>query len=170
MVYALIGAAVLFASVQFNDYIPVIQTVRKALGPLMLLISLHFLGLVGLPIAPGQRVSAWLEDRFAGNDVRGAFALGVAFSLAFCPTLFLLFFGLLLPLALTQPLGVVYPALFAFGTVVPLLVLAWYLHVGVASVGDAVNWARKLDRGIRWIAAGVLLLTGLNDTFVYWFV
>lgn len=169
-IYSLLGGAVLFAGFQFNDSIPVIQTVRKTLGPLMLVLGLHFLGIVRFDFAPGQRLSLWLEDRFAGSGVRGAFALGVAFSLAFCPTLFLLFFGLLLPLALTRPLGIIYPGLFALGTTVPLLVLAACLSIGVGSVGQTVRRAGSLDRGVRWTSAGVLLLAGLNDTVVYWFV
>lgn len=170
LVYSLFGAAVLLIGLRANDSIPVIQAVRKVLGPVMVLLALHFFGLLPFQFALGQRLSLWLEDRFAGSGIGGAFALGVAFSLAFCPTLFLLFFGLTLPLALTQPLGAFYPGLFALGTTVPLVVVATALGTGMDAAGGTVRRAARLDKRIRLAAGVVLLMTGLNDTVIYWLV
>jgi hypothetical protein len=44
-----------------------------------------------------------------------AYLLGLAFSLAFCPTLFWLFFGLTVPLALRSAGGWSFPGLLAAG-------------------------------------------------------
>jgi cytochrome c-type biogenesis protein len=53
-------------------------------------------------VSLGQRLSRWLEARVSHEGIQGAFSLGIAVSLAFCPTLFWLFFGLLMPLALSS--------------------------------------------------------------------
>jgi cytochrome c-type biogenesis protein len=96
------------------------------------------------------------------------FLLGVAFGFAFCPTLLALFAGLLIPLALTRPDGVVYPAFFALGTALPLLAVLGLLSLSGESLR---HYARPLGQGQQVVSvlAGVLLIAlGLNDTVVYW--
>lgn len=170
LVYTLLGLAVLLAGRQIAlNSIPVIVVARKALGPLMILLGLHLLGLVPLRFTLGHNLAERLEAR-AGPGAGGAFLLGIAFSLAFCPTLFLLFFGLTIPLALSSPLGVVYPGLFALGTTLPLLGLAGLLTAGVEATRGYLARARRMDAWLRPAAAAVLVLAGLNDTVTYWFL
>src|SRR5207244_4516732 len=100
----------------------------------------------------GHGLADWLERR-AGDGASGAFVLGTAFSLAFCPTLFLLFFGLTIPLALASPVGVLYPGLFAVGTALPLLLLAGVITAGVGAVQGIVAGAGRVDAWLRPAAA-----------------
>nr|WP_244944488.1 hypothetical protein [Deinococcus metallilatus] len=89
--------------------------------------------------------------------------------MAFCPTLFLLYFGLTLPLALTAPLGALYPAAFALGMTLPLLVLVAFLPRATAS--GRPPYVGALQRGHRHatpVAGAVFVLAGLYDSFVYW--
>ena len=170
LVYTVFGAAVILAGRQLaTSSIPVIIIARKVLGPLMMVLGLYLLGLLPLRFSFGQALAGWIEDR-AGSGAGGAFLLGIAFSFAFCPTLFLLFFGLTIPLALSSPVGVVYPAVFAFGTTLPLLGLAGILTAGAAGVKGYLAGGRRLDRWVRPIAGIVLLLAGLSDTLTYWFL
>ena len=168
LVYTVVGIVVILLGREIaQSSIPVIVVARKALGPLMIVLGLHLLGLVPLRFSPGHALADWLERR-AGDGAAGAFVLGTAFSFAFCPTLFLLFFGLTIPLALSSPMGAVYPAAFALGTTVPLLGVAGALAVGAGAVRGYVTSARRVDAWVRPVAAGVLVLAGLNDTVVYW--
>lgn len=170
LVYTVLGAAVILAGQQLaQNTIPFIVVVRKVLGPVMILLGLYLLGLVPLRFSLGQGLAGWVEER-AGSGTGGAFLLGTAFSLAFCPTLFLLFFGLTIPLALSSPVGVVYPGVFALGTTLPLLGLAGLLAVGVSGTKDYLAGARRIDAWLRPAAAVVLILAGINDTFTYWFL
>lgn len=172
LVYALIGLAfVLVGSAASSGAIPGFVLARKLLGPLMLLVGLALIGLVHfrVPFGIGDRVALYASDRLDATRPRGAFLLGAAFSVAFCPTLFLLFFGLLIPLALASPGGPVYPALFAFGTTLPMLLLLGALAVG----SQRWSLAGALGRTQPFLtkAAGVVvLLAGLNDTVVYWVI
>jgi cytochrome c biogenesis protein CcdA len=170
LVYTLLGIAVMLAGRQLaQSSIPVAVVARKVLGPVMLLLGLHLLGWVPLRFSLGQGPAAWLEAR-VGAGTLGAFLLGIAFSLAFCPTLFLLFFGLTLPLALSSPVGVVYPGLFALGTALPLLGLAGLLTAGIGVTQCQAPRARRLAAWLQPVAGGVLVLAGLNDTVTYWFL
>ncbi|MCC7105480.1 MAG: sulfite exporter TauE/SafE family protein [Chloroflexi bacterium] len=130
---------------------------------------LYLLGLVPLRFTVGERLTAWMEQR-TGAGSGGAFLLGAAFAVAFCPTLFQLFFGLTLPLALRSPIGIVFPGVFALGTTLPLLGLAALLALGAGGRKGYVARARRVDRWLRPAAAVVLLLAGLNDTLTYWFL
>lgn len=168
LVYTVAGVAVILVGRELaQSSIPVIVVARKGLGPLMILLGLHLFGLVPLRFSIGRSLSEWLESR-AGSGASGAFILGTAFSFAFCPTLFLLFFGLTIPLALSSPIGAVFPAAFALGTTVPLLGVAVALGAGAGAARGYIGGARRVDAWLRPVAAGVLVLAGLNDTIVYW--
>ncbi|MGH2796385.1 MAG: sulfite exporter TauE/SafE family protein [Thermoleophilaceae bacterium] len=169
--YAVLGLLfVLLGQAISQGSIPVIQVVRRALGPLMLLAGLALAGVftprLGLGI--GERLATFAADRLDASRPRGAFALGMAFGLAFCPTLFLLFFGLLIPLALTSPAGIAYPAIFALGTALPVLTILTLLGLGVRAAADARGWIGRARPAVTRVAGLVLILTGLNDTIVYW--
>jgi len=168
-VYALVGAAVVLAGLQLQTVsIPVVTTARKGLGPLMLLIGLALLGVWRPRLAAGQRIAARLRERLGASGIAGAYLLGVAFAFAFCPTLFLLFFGLTIPLALRSAGGWAFPGLFALGSSLPLLVVATIVTVGTAAAGSIVGGLRRMERPVRVAAALLLVVAGLHDTLVYW--
>ena len=144
--------------------------VRRALGPLMILLGLATLGWLRLrlplPTGAAMRLRSWAEVR---GGPAGAFALGAAFGLAFCPTLFLLFFGLMLPTAIVSSTGVLFPALFALGTGVPLLLMLALIGA-VGPKREVMGGMRRTNRVLSLIAGVILALTGLYDTVVYWFI
>ncbi len=166
LVYTVLGLAVIALGRQIIPTSAVV-VVRKILGPAMLLLGLYLLGVLPLHFSLGQGVAGWLEDR-AGGGTAGAFVLGTAFSFAFCPTLFLLFFGLTIPLALASPVGVAYPGLFALGTTLPLLALAALVTVGIGTMQRALAGTRRAVAWLQPVAGIVLILAGLNDTLTYW--
>jgi len=94
----------------------------------------------------------------------------MAFALAFCPTLFFLFFGLTIPLALASPGGIVVPALFALGTTIPLLIVLGALALGAHSSTGVTRALHRLQPRLNRFAGVILILAGLNDTIIYWFV
>lgn len=173
LVYAVLGALfVLLGSALATSAIPVIQVLRRVLGPLMILIGLVLLGVLRsrLTLGIGERIASSAAERLDPTRPRGAFVLGMAFALAFCPTLFLLFFGLLIPLALASPGGLAFPALFALGTAAPLLVLLALLGLGLGGATRASSLMHRARPVVTSLAGLIVLVAGLNDTIVYWFV
>ena len=169
MVYLLLaGVTVFVLGGTFSQPGVFFAPIRKVMGPLMMLLGLYLLGAFRLP-APtfsAGRLSAWAEAR--GGTV-GAFALGSAFGLAFCPTMFWLFFGLMLPTAVTSSTGLVFSVLFALGTALPLLLFVLLLQRGNRK-GEVLSGMRHSGRWASRVAGGVLLLVGLYDTVVFWFI
>jgi cytochrome c biogenesis protein CcdA len=169
LVYSALGVlAVVLGAGLAEVSIPVFVTARKVLGPLMVIVGLAMVGALRWSWAPGSSMASRVQV-IAHHRPRGApFLLGVAFGFAFCPTLFALFVGLLIPLALARPDGVVYPAVFALGTVLPMVGILGLLSLG----GGAFHqYARSIGRGqqiVSVLAGVVLIIIGLNDTVVYW--
>lgn len=173
--YILLGAVVMYAlggSVRAPGAL--LTTIRKAIGPLTVLIGLVTLGALpfrfGFGARAAQRFSKLAEGR---GGTLGASLLGLAFSFAFCPTLFLLFFGLTVPLALASPLGFAYPAAFALGMSLPLLAFAWLaspLGAGSRASAGFLRGLRRTRRVLTPLAGVVFVLAGVYDTLRYWLV
>ncbi|MGI8747886.1 MAG: sulfite exporter TauE/SafE family protein, partial [Deinococcus sp.] len=169
--YVLVGAFVMYILIgQVQAPGAFFLGVRRVLGPLTLGIGLVILGVLRPRFELGRRLSERAES-YARNlkGHVGAFALGLAFSFAFCPTLFFLFFGLTLPLALNAPFGWGYPALFALGMTLPLLVFASLIpSEDSAGQGRYLSSVRTWRRMATPLAGTVFLMAGAYDTFVYW--
>ncbi len=170
-VYSLVGALVILAGLQLQAVsVPVVIVVRKLLGPLMVVVGLGMLGLIHLRGAFGEALSLKLRAAVPARGAGGAFLLGVVFSLAFCPTLFWLFFGLTVPLALRSVGGWSFPGLFAFGSILPLLIVSAVVALGFGAVERVGREISRIQRAISVMAGGIFVLAGLHDTVVYWWL
>lgn len=169
LVYTAAGGAVIALGLEIqSSTVPVVVVARKLLGPLLIVIGLMFLGLLNLRMSAGERLTEAIQRRISVRGAWGAFLMGVVFSFAFCPTLFLLFFGLTIPLGLRSEAGLLVPGLFAVGTALPLLAYAGLLAAGSGLAG---GYALRLSRGypvVRRIAGVIFILAGINDTLTYW--
>ncbi|SRR6266508_528408 len=167
--YTLLGALAWALGQGLNALLlPVVQGLRQMLGPALILIGLALLGWLPWRRTVGARLSWRLEQRIGERGgLLSAYLLGAALALAFCPTLFWLFFGLLTPLILANPGGVLFPALFAAGTAVPLFLLTPLIGAGQGHWQASARRLRTGGRLVNVVAGAVFLLAGLNDTFLY---
>ncbi|MBI4241680.1 MAG: sulfite exporter TauE/SafE family protein [Candidatus Rokubacteria bacterium] len=169
LVYTLAGGAIIVLGLQIQaSTVPVVVLARKLLGPLMIVIGLVFLGLVNLRLTVGQRLAEAIQRRLPARGAWGAFLMGVVFSFAFCPTLFLLFFGLTIPLGLRSRAGVLIPALFALGTALPLLAYAALLRWGATLAGGDIERLSRSHTVVRRVGGAIFIIAGVNDTLTYW--
>lgn len=166
-VYVLLGFLAAVLSLKVPS--PVLAAVRRLSGPLMILIGLYMAGLFRGSAISGARLTEWLQ---AHTPRRGSppFWLGAAFSLGFCPTMAMIFFGALVPLVINSPAGMTLPVIFAVGTAVPVILWALALSAGRKAAAHWVRTARRLDRHIRTAAAIVFVLLGINDLVLYWLI
>lgn len=133
---------------------------NEALGPLMILLGLILLGWIGsgasLGIGGGR-----LQKRAEQGGLLWAAPIGFVFALSFCPVSAGLFFGGLLPMALSNNSILVLPTLFGIGTSLPVVIFAFLMAFGTQYVGKAFHrltqaeaWIRRLS-GIAFILAGI---------------
>lgn len=161
LMYSAMGFAFLGIGFQASDTIPFITAIRYVFGPLLIVAGLLMTGIIRVPLAPGAGIYGWGLRRLGGSGVRGAFLLGVAFSFIFCPTMFVLFFMALLPLALQSRGGLLFPGVFALGTAMPMMGLST-----VASVG--LSRARGIGQLVQRAAGVVFVLAGLWEIYYYY--
>lgn len=112
-------------------------------GPLLVLTAMVLLDLLPLPWS-GNGTNQATAERLARLGVLGEFALGFLFALTFCPVSAALFFGSLLPQALSAPSAAPPVIAYGIGTAIPVGVFA----VGVAvSASFAAGFGQNL---VRW--------------------
>lgn len=170
LVYTLAGGAVIFLGLTLQQpAIPVVVT-RKVVGPLMILIGLALLGIIRLRGSFGRKLSSRLESSLPQHGLIGAFSLGVVFSLTFCPTLFWLFFGVMIPLALVSAAGWTFPGVFALGTVLPVLLFSGLLVSGSDLSSKLTERLRRYQRKVTDVSGAIFILAGINDTLTYWLI
>lgn len=145
----------------FSEVMPII---RKAIGPLLIIIGLFMLGVFSkLRHLPSFKMPITVfKDNYLGS-----FLMGISFTLAFCPTMFVLFILTLMPIVLSSPYGFVLPSVFGIGTSLPLILvifLIWYFGAS----GAILKRGRKLGTYVQKIAGVILILIGFLDTLTYW--
>lgn len=152
-----------------REMIPLFQIGRKVMGPLFLMSGLFLIGVFRFQGSVGEKVKEKLLRFVPVGGIRGSFWLGVVFSLTFCPTLFLIFFGTLIPLGIRSTGGVFLPAVFAFGNALPLLVLTTLLVIGSEQMQKRFRrTSGQLSRVMTKVAGVFFILLGVNDTLLYW--
>ena len=133
---------------------------NKLLGPLLIVVAMFLLDLIRLD-TPGSGMSESLRKRVEALGLWGALPLGVVFALTFCPVSAALFFGSLIPLAVTARSSLLLPALYGVGTAVPVLGFAVLIALGAGSVGQAFNALTRFEAWARWATGVVFLAVGV---------
>jgi len=132
-------------------------------GPLLIVVGIVMADLVPLNVGFGgsSRLSA-IKERLAEQGVAGSFFLGVLFALSFCPFSAVLFFAMLVPLALRSgdPLGV--PTVFAMATALPVIAFSLIMVTGVAKVGTAMKSVETFEYWIRRIVGALFIGIGIQ--------
>ncbi len=163
--FSLLGGLVWILGREIQDnLITYFPWFRKIMGPLLIIVGLYMLGLIKIK---GTINLFRGSNKYKQETPFGSFMLGFSFSLAFCPTMFILFFVTLMPVVLSNSYGFILPSIFAFGTALPLILfifIIWYLGGG----GVLMKKGRKFGGIIQRISGIILLLLGIMDTLTYW--
>ena len=74
----------------------------------------------------------------------GHYKFGMVFALAFCPYSGVLYFGMLIPLSVSQADGLFLPIIYAFATGLPVIIIAYLLAFTLSGVGNFYNKVKKI--------------------------
>ena len=163
--YSIIGTLIIVAGLEVPGVASFLQDFgEQVLGPLLIVVGVIMLNINRMPFSLGGGRLSSIGEKVANWGMIGGFLLGVLFALAFCPYSAVLFFGVLIPLALKSTGGVTLPAVYAIGTGLPVLVFGVLISLGVARVStwfNAVTRAEKIIRvatSIIFIGVGIYLV------------
>ena len=137
---------------------------RNILGPLLLIIGIVMLDIIKINFFKSSEKLNKLKEKLAKKGFLGSFLLGVIFALAFCPFSAVLFFGMLIPLALKAGDGLIIPAFFAFATGLPVIIFSFILVYSVSKLGQIMNKVQTFELWMRRIVAVIFIFAGLYYT------
>ena len=138
---------------------------ERLLGPMLLVIGIVMLDLIKINFLKGSDKLNILKEKLAEQGFFGSFLLGVIFALAFCPFSAVLFFGMLIPLALKAGDGVIIPAVFAFATGLPVIIFSFILVYSVSKLGAIMDKVQLFEKWMRKIVGVVFIGVGLYYIF-----
>jgi len=165
--YAILGWIIISSILSVPQVAQFLQKyMGKALGPLLILTGLILLEIITIRL-PGLSFSQKHHNTLAESGATGAFLLGFIFALAFCPVSAALFFGSLIPLALTHKSGVTLVFVYGIGTGLPVLVFAVAIALGVTSLSHWFHKITRLEYYTRKITGAIFILVGLYYTGIY---
>jgi cytochrome c biogenesis protein CcdA len=163
--FSCLGLAVWMIGRQFQTSITgFFAFFRKLMGPFIILLGLFLFGIIKLKLL--NRITTFIPKLTRGG-LWGSFLMGISFSIAFCPTMFVLFFLTLMPIVLSTSYGVILPTIFAIGTSLPLIVflfIIWFLGYN----GSLMKKSRRIGLAVQKSAGLLLIIIGIFDTIIYW--
>ncbi|VEF47570.1 cytochrome c biogenesis protein transmembrane region [Bacillus freudenreichii] len=165
VVFSGLGLLVWLAGRSFEEKIIVLFPVfRKAIGPILIFIGIFLLGWIKLNLI--NKMTSKIPMKLRSGKT-GSFIMGASFSIAFCPTMFVIFFVTLMPVVLTSSYGLILPTVFGIGTSIPVLVVIGMIsYIGLS--GSLMKRSRKVGNVVQRIAGAALILIGILDTVTYW--
>ncbi|MCG2713061.1 MAG: aromatic aminobenezylarsenical efflux permease ArsG family transporter [Candidatus Omnitrophica bacterium] len=165
--YAILGILIIKSVLAVPESAQFLQKyVVKAMGPILILTGLVLLEIIKLKFS-GFMLSEKHRNALIEAGAPGAFMLGVFFALAFCPISAALFFGSIIPLALSHKMGIILLFIYGIGTGLPVLFFAVAIAIGVSSLNRWFSKLTVLELYMRKITGAIFILVGVYYTGIY---
>ena len=166
--YSILGILIIVTGLEIPGVALFLQDFgEQILGPLLIVVGLIMLNIGRFSFSLGGGKLASIGGKVADWGMIGGFLLGALFALAFCPYSAVLFFGVLIPLALKSTGGVALPAVFAIGTGLPVLVFGTLIAAGITRVSTWLNAIANVERVTRMIVSIIFIGVGIYYV-VFW--
>ncbi|HEY0827029.1 MAG TPA: sulfite exporter TauE/SafE family protein [Bacilli bacterium] len=169
LVYLSLGVLAAFFGMTIQD-IPIINEIffRQMIGPVLIIVGVALLGIIPIRFAVLNRWYLWIKKRM--NFKNSALGLGVTMGFLFCPTLFWLFFGMLIPGSAEYPLGIMDPLFFSIGTALPLIIFTTCLSAGTLLATKVLTKVNVIHTVLKFLSAVLFIFSGIYETVSYWFI
>ena len=162
LTYTVLGALIIYLGLSIPGVSIFLQDIgEKAMGPFLVIIGLLMLFIDKISFGNSGNAISNMGAKIADLGMFAGLPLGALFALAFCPYSAVLFFAVLLPLALKTTGGVTLPAFFAIGTGLPVLLFGMLLSFGVASISKWVDAISRSEKIIRIVIAVIFIVIGI---------
>lgn len=159
--YTSIGVILYFGASQFK-----IARFLQNIGGIWLGIALVVIGVLMLDIIKFNfigvgKMTSKLEGKERKKTYWNAFLMGVLFALAFCPYSGVLYFGVLIPMTIASPSGLLLPPVFAIATGLPVIIIAYLLAYSISNIGKFYSNMQSFQKWFKRIVAGIFIIVGI---------
>ena len=159
--YIALASLIVYAGLNSQEIALFLQTYgEKLLGPLLIIIGLIMLEVVKFNFIKGGDRTDKLRTKLADKGYIGGFLLGGLFALTFCPFSAVLFFGMLIPLALKTNDAVMVPLVFGIATGLPVILASILLVKSVSTLGRVMNKVQAFEKIMRKFVGVVFIAIG----------
>lgn len=165
--YTIIGLILFFGASKFHIARFFSQNGEKYLGPLLIIIGLIMLNILRFNFLNKFNFTDKLSEKFQGKGLLGSFLIGAVFALAFCPYSGALYFGMLIPMAISSVDGLFLPMVFAIGTGLPVLIFTYLLAFSAGRIGIFHTKITKVEKVMRLVAGVVFIITGIYYVSIF---
>ena len=138
----------------------------RLLGPILIICAMLLLELISVKLGSGK-LKEWVQGKTGNGGYWAAALLGIVFAMSFCPTTAALFFGSLLPLAVTHESSVYLPLIYSMGVALPVLLFSLVIALAANRVGTLFAQIAHLERWARRTTGTVFLIVGIWFTLAY---
>ncbi len=163
--YTSIGLLIFFGASQFTISGFIQQWGEKLLGPLLIVVGLFMTGIIK-PTFSGSRLLNQRVQQLNQNKYADVLLMGIVFALAFCPYSGVLYFGMLMPLTLTNASGLYLPIVFAIATGIPALIFTWIIAYSASNISNNFNRVKSFETVFRKVVAVVFIGIGIYYIFI----
>jgi cytochrome c biogenesis protein CcdA len=179
--YILISMMIVFFGLKTQSIALFLQKYgERLLGPLLILIGVVMLDVLKFNFLKKKtnikhnKISKKhfyddLKEKIAKKGYLGSFLLGVLFALAFCPFSAVLFFGMLIPLAINAKDAILIPFMFSFATGLPVIIFSFILVFSISKLGTILNKVQTFEKYVRKIVAILFICVGISYVFMFLF-
>jgi len=167
--YLLLGVIIVGSLLSIPEVSRFLQNqMNIIMGPMLILIGLFLLEMISIKfsgMSPGESTQKQADKL----GIWGAGFLGFIFALSFCPVSAGLFFGSLIPLAMTHQSQVILPTFYGIGTALPVIIFAFVIAFSTKLVGALFNKLTVFELWARRVTGVVFILVGIYYTLRYIF-
>ncbi len=165
--YAVLGGFIISSIVTIPSIANFLQqSMNKILGPTLIIVGFFLLDYIKINI-PRFLISQDKQTALVESGIKGAFMLGVLFSLSFCPIAAALFFGSLIPLALNSKIGIVLPFIYGIGTGIPVAMFSLGVVLGVKSLSKWFKNTSRIEFVTKRLTGIIFILVGFYFIWEY---
>lgn len=171
--YVAIAAAIVYAGLNVQAISFFLQEYGEMfLGPVLIIFGILMLDVIDIPLpgggGRGSRHLTTLMESYAEKGCAGSFILGVIFALSFCPFSAVLFFGMLIPIALKTGDALLVPGVFGLATALPVILVSLLLAGGVGQAARLMQRAQAVDFWVKKAVAVVFIGIGCYLILITW--
>lgn len=163
--YTLLAAFIVYVSVNSREVSIILQEYGELiLGPFLLIAGLVMVEEININLPSGGTKFEGLKQKLGEKGYLGGFLLGFIFALSFCPFSAVLYFGMLIPLAIKNNDALLIPSVFAFATGLPVILSSILLVKSVSTLGRIMRKTQAIERAVRKGVAAIFIVVGLYFT------
>jgi len=166
--YSVLGIILFFGASKFHVSKIFLHYGERFLGILLILIGVLMLDLIKIKFPQFSGLTNKISENKKSKSWN-ALLLGVVFALAFCPYSGVLYFGMLIPITISSPVGLFLPFVFAVATGLPVIIIAYLLAFSVSSIGGFYNKIKIFEKWFRRVIAILFVAVGFYYVWIFYF-